>query len=132
MRHRLAPAVLLAIALLGAAALVRAQDAEAPPAAALPVWEYRVLAWEWADSSAVLREVTRNELGDPAELARSLQREHEPVTFGPLLEAVQERLAAKLTAAGREGWEAWWIQEAQVDVGGVLLPAPALYLRRRS
>jgi len=118
----------LALVVLAAAALVRAQDAPKPPVA----WEYRLLSWEAADLVTVFRTITGDKLGDLSAMVRAVAEEGLELRANPRLQhAIDVQLAAKLDQAGGEGWEAFWVRDTTRIVNGHVIPAPSVLLRRR-
>lgn len=121
------PLTLALFVALATAWAVRAQDR---PAAA-PVWQYRLLTWERADTEAVLRRVTGQQMASVEEMLRRMADQLQPIEDPRLQVAVSERLAERLQAEGAEGWEAFWVRETNAVISGYAVPAPSVLLRRR-
>lgn len=97
-----------------------------------PRWEYKAVPWTLEDTTLVLRALTGDELSSVEDMAHSLERGSEPVDDPRVQTIVQGRLEERLQALGAEGWEVFWITETRSVVGGVLLPAPRVFARRRA
>jgi hypothetical protein len=124
------PALVVVVSLcLGAGLLLAPQlRAQVPPRV-----EHRILSWSIADTEAVLRQVTGKDLTTVSQMAHEVAREDvEPVTDARVQAAVDARLTTKLDAAGAEGWEAYFVEDTPTNIEGVLMPAPRVFLRRRS
>src|SRR5688500_12053382 len=70
-----------------------------------PRWEYRTEPWTDADTAAVLRGITGDELSSVADMAHSISRGTELVDDPRVQEHVQRRLQDRLEKLGAEGWE---------------------------
>lgn len=120
---------LAALAGLGWLADRRASAHPPPPPAKV---EYSLLAWERADTLAVLRTVTGDDVAGPREMVRKLAAGTiEPVDNPKLQAAIDQRLQEKLIKVGAQGWEAFWVRNTTTVLEGHVLPAPAVLLKRR-
>ena len=123
----LALSVALALALLASA---RAQ--ETPPASASPRFAYLTVSLTADDTAKLLREATGLSLAGLEEMAHALERGNEPVD-DPKVQAIVDRMMQdKVSALGQEGWEAFQVVPHRQVIFGVLLPAPRVFLKRRT
>ena len=121
-------AIVAAAALAVGVALFARADSE--PAG--PRWEYRLLSWSPEQTVAALREVTGDEFGSAADMLERIVEGGEVAAEDPALRAaVDRRLAASLTTAGEEGWEAFWVREGRARLAGHPVPSPSVLLKRR-
>lgn len=120
----LALSVVLAFAVLA--------NARAQEPAPSPKYAYLTLAFTQDDTAKLLREATGLSLAGLEEMAHTLERGNEPVD-DPKVQAIVDRIMQdKLAALGQEGWEAYEVVPFRQVVFGVLLPAPRVFLKRRS
>lgn len=123
---------LLALSLVLALALLASARAQEGPAGPAPKFAYLTVSLTADDTARLLREATGLSLAGLEEMAHALERGNEPVD-DPRVQAIVDRLMQdKVSALGQEGWEAYQVVPHRQVIFGVLLPAPRVFLKRRS
>lgn len=122
----------LACLVLAGIAIFTAQDGRGQDEGGVAQrWEYRLLVWEPADTENMLRKVTDStDLSNVDEMAQSLARDIELRDHPSIQAAIEERIAELLVEVGESGWEAYWLRERPIQVGGEILEVPTVFLRR--
>ncbi len=123
---------LLALSLVLSLALLANARAQEAPSAPSSKFAYLTVSLTADDTARLLREATGLSLAGLEEMAHALERGNEPVD-DPKVQAIVDRIMQdKVSALGQEGWEAYQVVPHRQVIFGVLLPAPRVFLKRRS